>query len=329
MQLILDKITTPYELPKVTRTRLLRVLEEGLATCTSTVINGRAGTGKTGLAIDFAHACGRHVAWYKVDAADSDLRIFFQYLVESVRRQRPDFGYEALARLLDETNTIEDVPLLAEVFVYELLESTAEPLLIVIDDLHRVYDAEWVVPFFRRLLPLLPMDAHVLITGRSLPPAPLWRMRSKQMLCVVEESMLAFTAEEAKRLFDSYGLPEREVKAALAETHGRAAVLDSTARLKSASERVADGIAVTGADGATYNISPQGIAVSSITSFLRTQTWQSFSRLASRAAHASACFRLSSPRRRAGSSLQFLVSLLCAPSTAIERCNRTSLPLTS
>ncbi|HKS30294.1 MAG TPA: AAA family ATPase [Pyrinomonadaceae bacterium] len=243
MQLILDKITAPCETPVVTRTRLLKVLDESLTSCTSTVINGRAGTGKTRLATDFARRSGRRVAWYKVDAADSSLRIFFQYLVESVRRQRPDFGHEALSRLLDETSTIEDVPLLAEAFVYELLESTGEPLLIVIDDLHLVYDAEWVVPFFRRLLPLLPMDAHVLITGRSLPPAPLWRMRSKQMLCVVEEAMLAFTEEETKRLFDIYGLSEREVKAALEETHGRAAVLDALARLKSASDRVAESIA--------------------------------------------------------------------------------------
>jgi LuxR family maltose regulon positive regulatory protein len=243
MQLILDKIRTPAEQPVVSRARLLKVLEEGLATCTSTIINGRAGTGKTRLAMDFARNCGRLVAWYKVDAADSDLGIFFQYLVESVRRQRPDFGHEALARLLDETSTIEDVPLLAEAFVYELLESSAQPLLIVIDDLHLVYDAEWVVPFFRRLLPLLPTDAHVLTTGRSLPPAPLWRMRSKQMLCVVEETMLAFTEEETRRLFASYGLPEREVKEALHETHGRAAVLDAMARLKCASDRVAESIA--------------------------------------------------------------------------------------
>ncbi|MBD0372060.1 MAG: AAA family ATPase [Pyrinomonadaceae bacterium] len=243
MQLILDKITTPREAPTVTRTRLLKVLEDGLGSCTSTVIQGRAGTGKTRLAFDFARRSNRRVAWYKVDAADSDLRIFFQYLVESVRRQRPEFGHEALARLLDETSTAEDVPLLAEAFVYELLESGAQPLLIVIDDLHLVYDAEWVVPFFRRLLPLLPMDAHMIITGRSLPPAPLWRMRSKQMLCVVEESMLAFTEEETRKLFESYGLSEREVKAALDETHGRAAVLDALARLKSASDRVAESIA--------------------------------------------------------------------------------------
>ena len=234
MQLILDKITPPAELPRISRMRLLNTLHGSLASCTSTIINGRVGTGKTMLATDFAQRSGRRVAWYKVDASDGDLRVFFQYLIESVRRERPRFGYEMLVRLLSETSAPEDVPLLAESFVYELIESGSDPLLIVIDDLHLVYDAEWVVPFFRRLLPLLPPEAHVLITGRSLPPAPLWRMRSKQTLCVVEEGVLAFTEEEAKKLFASYGLREGQALAALAQTRGRAAALDRAAALLTA-----------------------------------------------------------------------------------------------
>jgi LuxR family maltose regulon positive regulatory protein len=234
MQLILDKITTPTEMPRISRVRLLNTLHGSLASCTSTIINGRAGTGKTMLATDFAHRSGRRVAWYKVDASDGDLRVFFQYLIESVRRERPRFGYETLARLLAETSAPEDVPLLAESFVYELMESGNDPLLIIIDDLHLVYDAEWVVPFFRRLLPLLPPEAHVLITGRSLPPAPLWRMRSKQTLCVVEESVMAFTETEAKKLFASYGLTAEQALAALGQTRGRAAALDRAASMLSA-----------------------------------------------------------------------------------------------
>jgi LuxR family transcriptional regulator, maltose regulon positive regulatory protein len=234
MQLILDKITPPAELPRLSRVRLLNTLHGSLASCTSTIINGRAGTGKTMLATDFARRSGRRVAWYKVDAADADLRIFFQYLIESVRRERPRFGYEMLVRLLDETNAPEDVPLLAESFVYELIESGSDPLLIVVDDLHLVYDAEWVVPFFRRLLPLLPPEAHMLITGRSLPPAPLWRMRSKQTLCVMEEPDIAFTEEEAKKLFAGYGLKEAQALSAHAQTRGRAAALDRAADLLSA-----------------------------------------------------------------------------------------------
>jgi ATP/maltotriose-dependent transcriptional regulator MalT len=103
-------------------------------------------------------------------------------------------------------------------------------LLIVVDDLHLIYDAEWVVPFFRRLLPLLPADAHMLITGRSLPPAPLWRMRSKQMLCVIEEQTLSFTQREAMKLFESYGLTRSQSDIAWRQTHGRALILDAKAR---------------------------------------------------------------------------------------------------
>jgi LuxR family maltose regulon positive regulatory protein len=230
MQIILDKITAPGEQPRISRVRLLNTLHGSLANCTSTIINGRAGTGKTFLAADFARRSGRRIAWYKVDASDGDLQVFFKYLVASVQRWRPGFGEVALMPLV-ETATLDDIPMLAEAFVYELLEQKGEPLLIVIDDLHLVYDAEWVVPFFRRLLPLLPAEAHMLITGRSLPPAPLWRMRSKQTLCVIEEPTLLFTQLEATRLFSSYGLREAQAAEALKQTHGRASTLDAMARL--------------------------------------------------------------------------------------------------
>jgi ATP/maltotriose-dependent transcriptional regulator MalT len=79
----------------------------------------------------------------------------------------------------------------------------------------------------------------MLIMGRSLPPAPLWRMRSKQTLCVIEESDMAFTQEEAKRLFASYGLKEGQAFAGLAQTRGRAASLDRAAALLSAPGKLA------------------------------------------------------------------------------------------
>jgi len=237
MHIILDKITAPDELPGLSRTRLLNTLHGSLANCTSTIINGRAGTGKTMLAADFAHRSGRRVAWYKVDASDGDLKVFFHYLIESIRQWRPLFGQQALMQLV-EAASIEDMPLLAEAFVYELLEQKGEPLLVVIDDLHLIYDAEWVVPFFRRLLPLLPAEAHMLITGRSLPPAPLWRMRSKQTLCVIEEPTLLFTELEAARLFAGYGLTEAQASVSLEQTHGRASSLDRAARLMSETEAV-------------------------------------------------------------------------------------------
>jgi LuxR family maltose regulon positive regulatory protein len=237
-----DKISLPSDLtPRVLRERLLETLRESLACCAATIVSGRSGTGKTILAADFARSSGRCVAWYKVDAPDSELAVFFQYLCASVRQVRPGFGEQTMERL-GELLSIEDVPLLVEYFVYELLQQD-EPLLVVVDDLHLVYDAEWVVPFFRRLLPLLPPEVHVMLLGRSLPPAPLWRMRSKQTLCVINELELAFTLTEAQRLFAGYGLAARLAVPAWEQTRGRASTLEEQARLAAAAEelsRVAD-----------------------------------------------------------------------------------------
>jgi ATP/maltotriose-dependent transcriptional regulator MalT len=95
------------------------------------------------------------------------------------------------------------------------------------------------VPFFRRLLPLLPPEVHLILIGRSLPPAPLWRMRSKQTLSVIDESALAFSPEEAAHLFESYGLPALMSSAALDETRGRPSVLDARARAAKVNEEAA------------------------------------------------------------------------------------------
>lgn len=230
MGLILNKITLPVDMPRISRRRLLDVLHESMTCCTSTVIYGRTGTGKTMLATDFARQSERRVVWYKVDAPEVDRQTFLQYLVASVRDQHPGFGRKTLA-LLASSGAMPDAALLAESFVYEMTMLEAdEPLLIVIDDLHLLYDAEWLVPFFGRLLPLLPVEAHMILIGRTLPPAPLWRMRSKQTLRVIEESALAFTHVEAEELFHSYGLNVRAAAQALAETWGRAAALDHAAR---------------------------------------------------------------------------------------------------
>jgi LuxR family maltose regulon positive regulatory protein len=219
-QLIHEKILVPYEPPRLSRSRLLRMLDENLSSYNATVINGRAGTGKTTLAADFARHSGRPIAWYKVDTADSELSVFCEYLAATVRLQRPSITPSHLLELVD-TGAGNKAELLAAAFVFQLSESKAEPLLIVIEDLHLVYDADWVVPFFQRLLPLLPLDVHLLVTCRSLPPAPLWRLRSKQMLRVVEESELAFTFEEAVRLFETYGLSEEHAVVAMRQTQGR------------------------------------------------------------------------------------------------------------
>jgi LuxR family maltose regulon positive regulatory protein len=231
LDLIADKITAPARTPRVSRSRLLKTLENSMAAGTATIISGRAGTGKTTLALDFAKDCGRPVAWYKIDAPDADPLVFFNYLVRSIQKARPTFGIKCLLSLIKVADP-EHMPWLADSFVYELAESENRgPLLMVVEDLHLVSDSDWLVPFLSRLLPLLPAEVHLLITSRNLPTAPLWRLRSKQSLVVIDEAALAFTRLESNELFESYGLSGEQAGIALDHTHGRAAALDESAAM--------------------------------------------------------------------------------------------------
>ena len=246
MELILEKITAPSPLASIFRPRLQSILEESLASCTATILSGRAGTGKTTLALNFANQCGRMVAWYKVDAPDSEIGIFFQYLIASIRLHRPGLGETVLFPLLGKHDVL--IPSLAEAFVYELEHTPGPPLLVVIEDLHLVCDADWLVPFFRRLLPLLPSDVHFLITSRTMPPAPLWRMRSKQTLSVIDEETLSFTRQEVVDLFQAFNLTHQQASIAWDHSHGRAAALASLAATLHRAESETEETELTGDD---------------------------------------------------------------------------------
>jgi LuxR family maltose regulon positive regulatory protein len=226
--LIHDKISLPDDAPRITRMRLLNLVLASMTTHNATVIHGRAGTGKTALVADFARRAPRPTCWVKVDAGDADLGVFCRYLTATLKSHCAMLDERHMLRIA-KSESPDRADLLAEALVFQLTDLRIDPLLLVIEDLHLVYDAEWVVPFFQRLLPLLPSEVHVIITCRSLPPTPLWRMRSKQMLRVIEESELAFNFEETLQLFRTYGLNEDHARAALRETNGRAAAISNFA----------------------------------------------------------------------------------------------------
>ena len=236
MQLITEKIAIPKERPPLSRSRLIELLSRSVEMYSTTIISGRTGTGKTLLAADFARHCGRRVAWYGVDATDKDPHFFFGYLLESLRQVRPGLRVPYLATRGEQFSE-DELEQLAEAVIYELQEAEpAEPILIVIDDLHLIYDEPWVLPFFRRFIPLLPSDIHLLILARSVIPVPLWRMRSKQNLLTLDEGWLAFTHEEASWLFATRGLGEKQAMEALQLSRGRASMVDELAKQMSQRE---------------------------------------------------------------------------------------------
>src|SRR5262245_10252319 len=113
LSLIDEKISIPTPMRSRSRARLKALLDKNLNSCNSTIISGRAGTGKTTLVLDFAKNSGLPVAWYKVDAPESEITNFFQYLIASIQRKRPRFGGKALIQLI-QTADCDQITGLAE-----------------------------------------------------------------------------------------------------------------------------------------------------------------------------------------------------------------------
>jgi len=220
VKLFADKMCIPQNSGEIKRRRLIVHLENSLEQFSATLIMGRTGTGKTTLAADFAQQIGHNVAWYKAETTDSNWKVFLSYFAESLRQSRLDCEPSKVFGLKqkDETDSLSVTESLAAKFAALEFET---PLLIVIDDLHSVFDAEWFAEFFNALLSLRTQNVQLLLLARTAPPFPLWRLRSKQVLGVMDEKLLAFNLEETTELFANYGLGLKAAQAAEKLTYGR------------------------------------------------------------------------------------------------------------
>lgn len=218
VKLFADKLCVPQTSAEINRPRLFAHLEKSLEQFSATLVTGRAGTGKTALAADFARKMGRDVAWYKAETSDSEWKIFLSYFAESLRQSRLGCEPSEVFGLEEETESLSVTESLAAQFA--ALE-TEKPLLLVIDDLHSVFDADWFNEFFNALLSLRTQSVQLLLLARTAPPFPLWRLRSKQVLGVMDEKLLAFNQEETNELFASYGLGLKAARVANKSAYGK------------------------------------------------------------------------------------------------------------
>ena len=221
VKLFADKLRVPPVGEPLARPRLVEHLSNSLQQFSATLVAGRAGMGKTVLAADFAAQSDYCVAWYKVETADSDWKIFSSYLASSLKQNCS----EADAPKFDFNET--PISAASEFLAARFTDAAGEkPILIVLDDIHSVFDAKWFAEFFTNFVPSLAPNVHLLMLARTLPPLPLWRLRSKQVLGVMDEKLLAFTSEETIELFRKHKLSPTAARAAHKTAYGKVAKLE-------------------------------------------------------------------------------------------------------
>lgn len=211
IHLFAEKTIVPAAENIISRPRLNGYLLTLMKQTGAAFIVGRAGTGKTTLAADFARDYER-TAWYRTETAETDWNLFARYLLASFNE--PRLKFEDLFDEQPET-FVENLFARLAVINYE------KPILIVLDDVHCVFDAPWFNDFFNTLIYSITPRTQLLLLARSSPDFPIWRLRSKQVVGVLDEKLLAFTEEETKKLFTEREISGDGARQAWRETYGR------------------------------------------------------------------------------------------------------------
>lgn len=220
-----EKLEIPHCAGLLDRPRLIEKLDRSLSHFAATLVSGRAGTGKTSIAAAYARTRKR-VAWFTVESSDVEWSVFASYLAAGVQRvaESNKAAGDALHAVTNSSPAAMAIFLYVVASVLETDEKDDRPLL-VLDGIHHLFDADWFGGFFNILQPSLADTADVLLLCRSRPPNPLWRLRSKQQLDVIDEKTLAFDREETILLLDRVGCSQAEAARIHAETFGRVSKL--------------------------------------------------------------------------------------------------------
>ena len=221
VHLLKEKLNIPRFRGLVHRPRLDDLLRKSVAQFPATLVSGRAGTGKTAAAAAFART-QEHAAWYSVESSDIEWNVFAHYFAACVLRAvRSKSPLRDVVPPETEPSQSTMATFLINVFAVAETKLVHDPFLIVLDGIHHLFDAPWFGEFFALLLSSLPENTNLLFLCRSKPPSPLWRLRSKQQLNVIDEKVLAFDLPETAALTTKLGMKRSEAERLHSQTFGR------------------------------------------------------------------------------------------------------------
>lgn len=209
----------------VHRARLLERLEQAMD-ARLTLVSAPAGFGKSSLVatwLETTQRDKRRVAWFSIDADDSDPTTFWRYVTSALERAMPE-RHDDDGPLLDPNEPRMDVALGR---LINELGAVSDEVVLVLDDYHEVASAE-IHESMAYLLEHMPANLHVVVITRADPSLPLARMRARGELVEIRAADLRFTDDEAATYFREVAgleLDATAVNALASRTEGWVAAL--------------------------------------------------------------------------------------------------------
>ncbi len=170
---------------------------------TATVIRAPGGSGKTTLARAVADATDLPWAWVTLDEWDDGARLL-DLLHEGLRRTGHDLA--DLRQLVTGASTAFSVRDAATTLVNGLLDGHAAPVLLVLDDVHRIAARADAVELLTELLAMAPASLHLLLTSRAPLPMPVARLEAAGRVVEIAPDGLRISIEQTSRILAEMGV---------------------------------------------------------------------------------------------------------------------------
>lgn len=184
----------------VRRDALLRRLGTLDPTVALVLVVAPAGYGKTTLVRQWAEDTGRPFVWLSMDAAGGiPSRLVDQLLAALLGIRAPDADAEPALSVADE-------PSLAASALAAAVRAVGEPVLVLLDDLHRIRTRESLA-LLVGLAARLPTGSRVVATADRHPRLQVGALASSHRYLELGASDLVFSREETAELLDLSGLP--------------------------------------------------------------------------------------------------------------------------
>lgn len=182
----------------VKRSALLSQLKAGVdGNARLTLVSAPAGYGKTTLIGEWLTTLPTEWPrmWVSLDEGDNSAADFWTYVLSALEPVNP----VEINRLITAVKTTDNVVykhILADLI--NILTALTQPILLVLDDLHRVQE----VKIFEQLayfLDYCPKICHLVLITRADPPLPLPKFRARGQMTEIRAGDIVFSAEEARQ----------------------------------------------------------------------------------------------------------------------------------
>ncbi|RLQ97259.1 BTAD domain-containing putative transcriptional regulator [Falsibacillus albus] len=172
----------------------------------ATLLHSGAGYGKSAALSLYLSDGSKKICWYTITSSDDDILPFVTYIIHAIRRKYGEFGEDLLEYIqtMDKYFREEQLNTLTSAFMNELT-NIREEMIIVLDDFHLVDHSFTINQWLERVIDLLPVHIHLVISSRVRPKwkqLAKWKLSKK--LFEIGEADLILNHEEIELLFTDF-----------------------------------------------------------------------------------------------------------------------------